>query len=323
MRVTKEMLDGELQPAYGPLGIVSSLLTRKWGIRAFNFIGRFSKGKNIEGIDCKERFIPSKSGGPSIRLRIFRPLNHEGKLPSMLYLHSGGFVVGNPEQSLEIIKKFIEKRPCVVIAPDYRKALKDPFPAGFNDCYESLLWAKENAEDLEILSDRFMVAGHSGGGGLTAAVTLKARDTQDVDVAFQMPIYPMIDDRQLTESAKDIEAHVWNTKTNALAWNLYLRNLKKADKPITSYAAPARNMDYSEFPPTITFVGEYEPFRDETIEYVDALTAANIPVKFKFYERCFHGFDSLGGEAQISNDAVAFTYDSYAEYYDKYVKVKE
>jgi acetyl esterase/lipase len=80
-----------------------------------------------------------------------------------------------------------------------------------------------------------------------------------------------------------------------------------------------RNNDYTNFPPTITFVGDAEPFRDETIQYVNALKEANIPVKFKLYEGCFHGFDQIVSKANISKDAVTFTYDSYAEYYDKYV----
>jgi acetyl esterase/lipase len=319
MKVTKDMLDAGLQSIYSPLKIVSFLLTRKWGINLANFQGRFSKGKNIERLDCEERFIPSKSGGPDIRIRIFKPLNHKGKLPAMLYYHSGGLVIGTPEMSLDIIKQFINKRPCVVIAPDYRKAMKAPFPAGFNDCYDTLLWAKENTDDLEIVPNKFIVAGHSAGGGLAAAVTLKARDTQDVDVAFQMPIYPMIDDRQITESAKNIEVNVWNTKTNAFAWDFYLKDLKENKKEIPVYAAPARNTDYKNFPPTITFVGELEPFRDETIAYVEALKKEGIPVIFKFYKGCFHGFDAFGAKSRIAEDAINYTYESYAKYYDAYV----
>lgn len=313
------MLDAGLQSIYSPLKIFSFLLSRKWGINLINFQARFSKGKNIDGLDCEERFIPSKSGGPDIRIRIFKPLNHKEKLPAMLYNHGGGFVIGTPEISLEIIKQFIIKRPCVVIAPDYRKAMKAPFPAAFNDCYDTLLWAKENADELEILPNKFMVAGHSAGGGLTAAVTLKARDTQDVDVAFQIPIYPMIDDRQITASAKNIEVNLWNTKTNAFAWDFYLKDIRENKKEIPNYAAPARNTDYEKLPPTITFVGEFEPFRDETIAYVEALKKEGIPVAFKIYKGCFHGFDVFGAKSDIAQDAINFTYRSYAKYYDTYI----
>ena len=101
--------------------------------------------------------------------------------------------MGVPEGSAELIKKFIETRPCVVVAPDYRKAKHRPYPGGFQDCYDALIWARDNADSLGC-TDTFIIGGHSAGGGLTAAVALKARDTGDVSLAFQMPFYPMIDE---------------------------------------------------------------------------------------------------------------------------------
>ena len=85
-----------------------------------------------------------------------------------------------------------------------------------------------------------------------------------------MPIYPMIDDQQNSASAK-LLAPVWDARANALAWDFYLKNLKEQQAEIPAYAAPARNTDYSNFPPTITFVGGVEPFREETKAYVAAL----------------------------------------------------
>jgi len=223
--------------------------------------------------------------------------------------------------NLDIIKQFIEKRPCIVISPDYRRALDAPYPAAFNDCYDSFLWAKENAEELGIYDDNFMVAGHSGGGGLTAAVTLKARDTKDFTIAFQMPFYPMIDDRQNTKSAIEMTSvPVWNAKSNKKGWDSYLKDIRARNQEIPAYAAAARNTDYTDFPPTISFVGDLEPFRDETIAYVEVLKKANVDVKFKVYKGAYHGFDAYVPEAQISKDAVKFTYDSFGEFYDKYIQ---
>ncbi len=318
MKVTKEMVDPELKSTFNSLKVISFLLSRKWGIKLMNIASSLAKGKKIKGLFNEERYIPSKNGGPDIRIRIFRPLNSTETLPALLYCHGGGYVIGNPEGSLKIIEKFIETRPCVVIAPDYRKALECPYPAAFNDCYDTLLWAHENAESIGIHKDHFIIAGHSAGGGLAAAVTLKAVDTQDVAIAFQMPIYPMIDDRQNSESAKNIEVPVWNSKTNELAWNLYLKDLKGFGEEIPNYAAPARNANYENFPPTITFVGELEPFRDETLRYVEDLKKANIPVEFEMYKGCFHGFDIVAPKATIAKDAIDFTYASFAKFYDLY-----
>jgi acetyl esterase/lipase len=228
-------------------------------------------------------------------------------------------MIGTPESFLEAIEKFITTRPCVIVAPDYRKALEAPYPAAFNDCYDTLLWMKENAGNLGIIPQKFIVGGQSAGGGLTAAVTLKAADTGDVNIAFQLPIYPMIDDRQTTASASDSDAPVWNTKTNTLGWRLYLSDLKKKNELIPPYAAPARATDYTKLPPTITFVGDLEPFRDETIEYVENLKKAAVPVEFELFNGCVHGFEQVAPNAEISKIAWRFLLKAYSDFIDKYL----
>lgn len=320
MSEIKKMYDKELRSYYLPLKVMASLFTRKWTITLFNKFIQLGKGKSITGMDCKEYFIPSRNHGPDIRVRVFKPLNVQANLPAMLYLHGGGYMMGIPESALDVIKGYIEKRPCVIVAPDYRKSIKNPYPDGFNDCYDTLLWMKEMAPSLGIFSDKFIVAGHSAGGGLTAAITLKARDTREVNIAFQMPIYPMIDHRQNTESAKGmISSPAWNAKTNKVGWDFYLKNIKG---PIPTYAAPALNTDYKNMPPTITFVGDLEPFKDETINYVEALRNEHIPVKFKLFSGAFHAFESLAKSTTIGKAANEFQLESFAEFYDVYLKVE-
>lgn len=142
-----------------------------------------------------------------------------------------------------------------------------PYPAALYDCYDALLWMKQKSTELKIRSNQIAVGGESAGGGLAAALTLYARDKKEVNIAFQIPLYPMIDDRNKTASALDNNAPIWNSRTNGWAWKLYLGDYYGKDVP--SYAAAARATDYSGLPPTITFVGELEPFRDEVITYVN------------------------------------------------------
>ena len=320
MKITKDMLHKDLQSFYRVGTIAPALIKRPWGAKLVAKLMNLSKGKNVEGLDCDERFIASGDGRSKIRVRVYRPQDCTEALPAMLYIHGGGYLMGNPEGFAGMIKKFIETRKCVVIAPDYRKAFTEPFPAGFNDCYESLIWAKENAEQLGIRNDRFMVAGHSAGGGLTAAVTLKARDTKEVDIAFQMPIYPMIDDLQPVDASRQMVSPIWSTQSNALGWSQYLKALHNKYEAIPAYAAPARNTDYSNFPPTITFVGDCEPFCEETQRYVEALKTAEVEVAFKLYEGCFHGFDMIASKTGIGKDALGFTFNQYGQFYDRFVK---
>ena len=132
-----------------------------------------------------------------------------------------------------------------------------------------------------------------------------------------MPIYPMIDDRQTSESAQ-LLSPIWDAKSNAIAWDFYLTDLKARNAAIPPYAAPARNTDYSNFPPTITFVGSMEPFKDETIAYVENLKSYNTPVEFELYEGCYHAFDMLGPSSSVKRDALKFTFDSFGAFYDEY-----
>jgi len=324
MKLTKKMFDKELRSMYRPGKIMSSILSKKWGVKLFNrMMDKPSRGKSIKGIECSEMMMPSKNNGPDIRVRVFKPENVDGSLPGMLFIHGGGYIVGTPEQFLDIIKNYIDKRPCIIIAPDYRKALENPYPDGFNDCYDALLWMKNKGDSIGVDTENIIVAGLSAGGGLTAAVSLKARDTKDVDLKFQIPVYPMLDDRQQTESVRTLKGvPVWDSENTAFAWDLYLKRLKENGDKIPSYASPARAKDFSNLPPTITFIGDTEPFRDETLEYLKKLEENGIPVKYTIFKGAFHGFDRAKPKATISKQSVEFLFNSYAEYYDKYLTTK-
>jgi acetyl esterase/lipase len=286
------------------------------GFRVLNFLTKRLAGMNIKGLSCEELWIEGPESGQRIRTRIYRPdggsISGE-KLPAMLYLHGGGYVLGVPEIAGARIKKFIKAKACVVIAPDYRKAFEAPYPAALQDAYQTLLWIKDNAEELGVHPNKIIVGGHSAGGGLTASVCLYARDKGEVDVSFQMPIYPMIDDRQNLPSAVNNTAPLWNSKSNRIAWNLYLAEIKKENKEVPAYAAPSRAADYSNLPPAITFVGDIEPFYDETAAFVESLKKAGVATQFKVFEGCFHGFETIVPNATVSKEADEFLYKSYTK----------
>jgi len=321
MKITKDQFHPELQSIPLAAKFYSFLLKRKSGFKFLNTTFKLIEGKKTKGLVNEKLSIKSTKGGPDIRVRIYRPENNSEKLPVMLYLHGGGYAMGNPEQAAHVIKEFIETRPCVIIAPGYRNSHTKPYPAAFDDSYDTLLWIKENADTINVDANKMIVAGHSAGGGLTAAVSLKARDTKDATIAFQMPIYPMIDDRHQTESSQ-FDSLVWGKHANHIGWELYLKDLHEQNKEIPFYAAPARNEDYTDFPPTFTFVGGIDPFRDETIAYVDSLKKAHVPTKFKIFEGCYHGFEEVAIKTHIAKDARNFMYEGYAEFYDKYIQQK-
>ncbi|PSL41556.1 acetyl esterase/lipase [Planomicrobium soli] len=266
------------------------------------------KGKDVNGLRCSEVWVDRKDGS-KIRVRIYKPLHLEKAVPGVLWIHGGGYAQGVPEMSGKMYQKLIETSDCVIVAPDYRLAIDAPYPAAFDDCYEVLLWMKNHAKKLDIRDDQLMVGGESAGGSLTAALTLYARDKGEVNIAFQMPLYPMIDDRMLTASARENNAYVWNSDTNRWAWKLYLG--ERFGKNVPAYAAPARATNYSNLPPTVTFVGDIEPFRDETIQYVENLKQAGVSVDFAMYKGAYHGFDIIHPNAEISKAATQFLMSSF------------
>lgn len=260
------------------------------------------------GINSDEVYIPREDGS-SLRMRVYYPKEKKENVPGLLWIHGGGYAIGCPEQDFSYIQSFVDASGCVVAAPDYINSPTAPYPAAFNDCYNALLWLKENGSGYGMRDDQIFVGGNSAGGGLCASVVLKARDTGDVNIAFQMPIYPMLDDRMITESSQNNDAPVWNTKSNEIAWKLYLGELYGTEN-VPSYAAPARETDYSGLPPTLTYIGSIDPFYDETMNYVKALENAGVSVMYETYEGCFHAFDLLAFTSP-AKEAKSFLIDGF------------
>ena len=128
---------------------------------------------------------------PAIRVQKLRIPTPHGSIPALLlspkcapvnatgvlWLHGGGYIAGMKEmihmsRAVDLVKKY----GAVVLSPGYRLALQAPYPAAIDDCYASLLYLKANAAALGVRSDQLMVGGESAGGGLCAAVCIRARD---------------------------------------------------------------------------------------------------------------------------------------------------
>ncbi|GAB5554948.1 MAG: hypothetical protein Sapg2KO_45390 [Saprospiraceae bacterium] len=319
MKVTKEMHDKELQAQYGQFRTIVALNSRKWGLNLMNSFVRLTKGQKVkEAINETHHVSSNHTKGLKIRTRVFRPKGTSKEiLPAMIYFHGGGYMMGIPEMANVFYEDVLKRRKVAIFSPDYRLSPKDPFPAGFNDCYDVLLWMRDNAKELNIDPNNIIIAGHSAGGGMAAAITLKVRDTKIIKPSFQMPIYPMLDHRMITGSSKMQGSTMWDANINARAWGLYLRNI---EGNIPAYASPSLNEDYRGFPPTISFVGDLEPFYDENVAYIEALKKASIPVKFRVFKGGYHGFEVGSPKATISIEANEFQLSAFEEFYDKYIQ---
>lgn len=242
--------------------------------------------------------------GHDLKLLILQPKGSRqppDRTPGILWIHGGGYAVGMAGMVfMSRAKRLVTEYGAVVVSPEYRLAGKAPYPAALEDCYAALFYLKEHAQELGCADDRIMVGGESAGGGLTAALCMLARDRGEVNIAFQMPLYPMLDHRD-TDSSRDNHGISWNTRRNHAAWKLYLREVEGEIPP---YASPARQTDYSGLPPAYTFIGDREPFTCETMTYIENLRRAGVPASVDEYPTGFHAFDMLLPFRRISRQAI-------------------
>ena len=263
------------------------------------------------------------SPGGELELLILRPTTHakpQNETPGILWIHGGGYAVGMA--SMIYISRaiaLVKKHGAVVVTPEYRLAGKTPYPAALEDCYAALTYLKAHANELGCDARRIMVGGESAGGGLTAALCMYARDKAEVKIAFQMPLYPMIDDRD-TDSSRDNHGVSWNTKRNHAAWKLYLADV--AGEP-PAYSVPARQTDYRNLPPAYTFVGNREPFYCETLTYIENLKSAGVSAHVDIYPTGFHAFDMLLPFRKISRQAISEFEKQYLYAAEHYIAPQE
>jgi acetyl esterase/lipase len=264
----------------------------------------FREWPKNERVAVENRSIPGPSGASDVPIRIYAPTARTGALPGLLYIHGGGFTLGDLDSEDASCQHIVGEVGCVVVSVDYRLAPEHPFPAAPEDCYAALQWMVAHAEQLGIDPSRIGVRGGSAGGGLCASVALMARDRKEVKLIFQMPLYGCLDDRHITPSSHQMDAEdmIWGRPTSLLGWRGYLGEDHQGK--VSAYAAPARAEDLSGLPPAYMMIGELDLMRDENIAYAMRLLQAGVPTELHVYPGAFHGFEGIVPHAALSVRAV-------------------
>ena len=235
------------------------------------------------GMEIEDRAVPAD---PEVAGRIYRPHQAHG---AIVWLHGGGFVMGDLDTEHPAASRVADGSGAVVISVGYRLAPEDRFPAALDDAYAVLTWTAEHAAELGIDLARIAVGGHSAGAGLAAAVALRARDQQGPPIRFQLLNQPELDDRQETWSARHFTDTPWMTRDKVTAsWRHYL-----GSTPASPYAAPARAADLAGLPPAYLTTAEFDPNRDEAIGYGLRLLQAGVPVELHQWPGTFHGSQAI------------------------------
>ncbi|WP_235038741.1 alpha/beta hydrolase [Kibdelosporangium aridum] len=256
-------------------------------------------------IDVRDELVPGPDGAPEVPVRVYRRAGQEGAQPGLFYIHGGGFVIGGLEMADRFAMPVVDELGIVVVAVDYRLAPETPFPGPVEDCYAALVWTANKASELGIDPARLAVGGESAGGGLSAATALLARDRGGPALSYQYLWIPELDDRLETESMRAyVDTPLWNYPNAVFSWDSYLGEGKRGTADVSPYAAPARATDLSGLPPTVVTVCQFDPLRDEGLEYARRLSQANVPTELRGYAGTFHG-SSLVGDAAVTQRAAA------------------
>jgi acetyl esterase/lipase len=225
-----------------------------------------------------------------VGVRLFRPVGVTEPGPALLWIHGGGYVLGTAQIDDGLCRRFSRRLGITVASVDYRLAPEHPYPIPLEDCYAALTWL---AGLPAVQQDRVAIAGASAGGGLTAALALLARDRAEITPAFQVLVYPMLDDRS-SAGVENSGHRLWNARSNHFGWEAYLGS---ADRQV---AVPARRDDLNGLPPAWLGVGTHDLFHDEDLVYAERLTAAGVPCHVEIVPGAFHGFDQIASKAAVS-----------------------
>jgi acetyl esterase/lipase len=228
--------------------------------------------------------------GPGAGVRLFRPAGATEPTPALLWIHGGGYVIGDAKQDDWLCRRYSSRLGLTVASVDYRLAPEHPYPASLEDCYSALTWlAGLPAVDRH----RVVIAGASAGGGLAAALALLARGRGEVHPVFQVLAYPMLDDRSSAAGASP-NHRLWSARSNRFGWAAYLGG---ADPEV---AVPGRRVDLSGLPPAWIGVGTHDLFHDEDLAYAQRLVDAGVPCHVEVVPGAFHGFDAVARKARVS-----------------------
>jgi acetyl esterase/lipase len=254
----------------------------------------------IEGVTAEDRNVPGPDNGPDVALRIYRPDNRTDHLPAILWIHGGGYILGNIENDDFSARQMSLLAECIIVSVEYRLAPENPYPAPLEDCYAALKWLAKNADELGADPERIAIGGGSAGGGLAAGLALMSRDLGEVDVMFQFLIYPMIDDRNIIPASNTLPDTIfWTRESNRIGWRAYL-GCEPGGDGISCYAAASRATDLTGLPPAYIAVGEIDLFAQEDIEYARRLIEAGVCTELHVYPGGCHGFDMMAPDAAIS-----------------------
>jgi acetyl esterase len=248
---------------------------------------------HLDKLPVEERWITVAAEVGDVRVRIVRPLIAAGKLPVILYMHGGGWVLGNAHTHDRLVRELAVGAGAAIVFVEYDRSPEARYPVAIEQGYAVAQWVMREGAANALDPERMAVAGDSVGGCMTAALTLMARDRGDVRFVHQSMYYPVTDAAMDTGSYEQFaEGYYLTAKAMAWFWDAYAPDVERRREP---YASPLQATDeqLADLPPAFVIVDEADVLRDEGEAYAGRLRAAGVPVTTVRYDGTTHDFMML------------------------------
>ena len=250
-------------------------------------------------VEAHDRTIDGPAG--PIALRVYRPPSEDAALPVVVFIHGGGWTVGDLDSYDGQARMHAMGAGAVVVSVDYRLAPEHPYPAAVEDVWAATRWVVENAGEIGADAGRLAVAGDSAGGNLAAVVAQSARDA-GIAVRLQLLWYPSTTfDTSLPSFTENADAPILDLKSCKAFSRWYVGDLDLSDPPVT--LIPARG-ELSGLAPAYIAVAGHDPLRDDGLRYAELLTAAGVPVDVHEAESLVHGYLGYAGIVPAATEAL-------------------
>jgi acetyl esterase len=246
--------------------------------------------------------LPGPAG--DIAYRVYTPVAApSGPLPALIFFHGGGYVIGSLDTHDAPCRQLANGAGVRVIAIDYRLAPEHPFPAATEDAIAATRWVARNASTLGIDPTRIAVGGDSAGGNLSAVVCQVFRDEADVNLAFQLLIYPAVD-LVTDHPSRTALAQGYMLDADTVTWFMQ-QYLPGASDPTDLRLSPALAPSLAGLPPAHIITAGFDPLKDEGRAYAEALNRAGVQASHTCYDGAIHGFINMGGVIDVGRSALA------------------
>jgi len=244
---------------------------------------RAPKPAGDELVRVEDAVIPGPAGNMSIRIYAN---SNDADLPVVAFFHGGGWVLSSIDGHDSLARRLAARTGALVVSVEYRLAPEHPFPAPHDDCWAATTWLAEHAATIGGDPSRLAVAGDSAGANLAAGVALRARD-ENLELTYQLLIYPCIDDQQTRPSmTENASGYFLSAVDMAWFWDQFVPT-EHRDNP---YAVPARATDVAGLAPAHIQTAEYDPLRDEGEEWAERLRQAGVHATMTRFQGAVHGF---------------------------------